>query len=50
MVVPFALTTAWSSNMIEFFLTARSFYLRVQVAPETLLGILIIVRLWQRLA
>lgn len=35
--------------MIEFVLTARGLFLRLQVVPETLALILILARLWQRL-
>jgi hypothetical protein len=35
--------------MIEFALAVRGFYLRFQVAPETLVSILILARLGQQL-
>lgn len=35
--------------MIEIFLTARGLYFRFHFVPETLVGILILIRLWQRL-
>ncbi len=42
--------TRTEQQMIEFFLTARGLYFRFQFVPETLVGVLILVRLWQRLA
>jgi len=35
--------------MIEFVLTARGVFLRLQIVPETLALILILARLWPRL-
>ncbi len=35
--------------MIEFFLTARGLYFRLQLAPETLVLLLILARFVQRL-
>ena len=36
-------------EMIEFVLTARGVFLRLQIVPETLALILILARLWPRL-
>lgn len=35
--------------MIEFALTGRGLYFRFQLAPETLVLMLVLARLWQRL-
>lgn len=36
--------------MVEFIITARGLYVRFQFIPETLLAMLILFRLWQRLS